>query len=122
MLLARSSLIDSCSPWRLMKLPFFVFCDSTEKSETHFKVVVVSHEFESIPALIGRHRLIHAAVADLLTTGGGSIHAFSIVAKTPAQWEQMTQSQGLENDSQVVIEPSPDCRGGDGSLPKRRQY
>jgi stress-induced morphogen len=101
-----------------------------ENSETHFKVVVVSHEFETIPALISRHRLVNSAVMDLLSTGGGSIHAFSIVAKTPTQWDQMAQSQNLSTvgardgseslNARVVIDPSPNCHGGDGSLPKRR--
>jgi BolA-like protein 1 len=97
-------------------------------SETHFKVVVVSHEFDSVPSLVARHRLINSAVSDLLTTGGGSIHAFSIVAKTPLQWTDMATKQGLVegsdsnalNSNQVQVEASPNCRGGDGSLPSRK--
>lgn len=46
----------------------------------------------------------------------GPVHALSIVAKTPKQWQDMQQKSG---DGIVTIEPSPNCLGGDGSLPKR---
>jgi BolA protein len=74
-------------------------------SETHFKVVVVSEQFESL-ALVKRHRLINSALQEQLQ---GPVHALSIVAKSPTQW----------NAGETHIPPSPHCRGGDGSLPKR---
>jgi BolA-like protein len=64
--------------------------------------------FEPIPSLLGRHRLVNTILADELQ---GPIHALSIVAKTPEQWSQ----QG----NLTAIEPSPACRGGDGSLPPK---
>jgi stress-induced morphogen len=79
-------------------------------SETHFKVVVVSEQFESAKSPVARHRLINAALADELK---GPVHALSIIAKTPAQWQTMVDS------GKVTIPKSPNCMGGDGSLPKK---
>nr|XP_023023907.1 bolA-like protein DDB_G0274169 isoform X2 [Leptinotarsa decemlineata] len=69
-------------------------------SETHFKVVVVSEKFTNIP-LIKRHRMVNEILSHELQNG---VHALSIEAKTPAQWQE----------SDKVIEPSPNCRGGFG--------
>ena len=70
-------------------------------SETHFKVLVVSKEFEG-KTLISRHRLVNEALQEELSSG---VHALSIVAKTQEQWEAM------ENKT---LEQSPACRGGFG--------
>ena len=80
-----------------------------KNSETHFKVVVVSSEFEEVKTPIQRHRLVNTCLADQLE---GPVHALSIVAKTPAQWRKMM-------DAGESVGPSPTCRGGDGSLPSR---
>lgn len=69
-------------------------------SETHFKVLVVSPTFENVP-LIKRHRLVNAALSEELASG---VHALSIVARTPDQWEKGSQE----------VERSPACRGGFG--------
>ncbi|XP_060600334.1 DNA-binding transcriptional regulator BolA-like [Ruditapes philippinarum] len=69
-------------------------------SETHFKVVVVTDKFESLP-LIKRHRLINDTLQEELQTG---VHALSIIAKTPKQWE----------DSGGQVSKSPPCQGGAG--------
>ena len=69
-------------------------------SETHFKVVVVSDKFVSLP-LIKRHRLVNDVLAEELAAG---VHALSIVAKTVEQWEKANKD----------VEPSPACRGGFG--------
>ncbi|KAK9506762.1 hypothetical protein O3M35_008639 [Rhynocoris fuscipes] len=69
-------------------------------SETHFKVVVVTDQFENQP-LLTRHRMINTILSEELENG---VHALSIVAKTPQQWE--------ESDKKVT--PSPNCRGGFG--------
>merc|ERR1719423_474169 len=54
-------------------------------SETHFK----------------RHRKVNAVLSQELA---GGVHALSIVAKTPQEWQQ----------SSGGVEPSPACRGGFG--------
>ncbi|CAB3239471.1 unnamed protein product [Arctia plantaginis] len=69
-------------------------------AETHFKVVVVSDKFDGL-TLIKRHRLVNDILKEELQTG---VHALSIVAKTPKQWEE----------SDKIVESSPNCKGGFG--------
>ncbi|CAL1678343.1 unnamed protein product [Lasius platythorax] len=69
-------------------------------SETHFKVVIVSEKFNKQP-LIERHRVINELLKVELQ---GGVHALSIVAKTPEQWET----------SDKTMTTSPACRGGFG--------
>ncbi|XP_022079797.1 bolA-like protein 1 isoform X3 [Acanthaster planci] len=66
-------------------------------SETHFKVVVISERFDK-ESLIKRHRLVNEALKDELD---GPVHALSIQAKTPAQWNQ-----------NASVSKSPPCLGG----------
>ncbi|MES1908217.1 MAG: hypothetical protein MHM6MM_001193 [Cercozoa sp. M6MM] len=70
-------------------------------SETHFKVVVVSEQFDSM-SVIERHRAVQEALCAELQ---GGVHALAIRAKTPAQWEKL-QARGEQ------VAPSPDCLGG----------
>lgn len=85
-----------------------------KNSETHFKVVIASKEFDDVPSLIKRHRMINSILAEELE---GPVHALSIVAKSTKQWDELAgKYNGEEN---IVISPSPNCKGGDGSLPKR---
>jgi stress-induced morphogen len=67
-------------------------------SETHFKVVVVSESFASVP-LLERHRAVNETLADELKTG---VHALSIVAKTPDAWAR----------TGGALSQSPPCLGG----------
>jgi BolA protein len=60
----------------------------------------VSEVFEGKP-LIDRHRLVNALFEDSIGKPGG-IHALSIFAYTPSQWE----ARG------GAIPASPPCRGG----------
>ncbi|XP_014262175.1 bolA-like protein DDB_G0274169 [Cimex lectularius] len=69
-------------------------------SETHFKVVVVSSQFEDVN-LLQRHRMVNKVLDEEIN---GPVHALSIVAKTPNQWEE----------SDKTVEPSPNCKGGFG--------
>jgi BolA-like protein 1 len=69
-------------------------------------VVVVTSQFDSIKSPIQRHRLIHGALEEELK---GPVHALSIVAKSPSQWDTMLAAG-------QSIPASPACRGGDGSL------
>ena len=66
-------------------------------SESHFKVVVVSDQFEG-KSPIERHRLVNHVLKDELS---GSVHALSIQAMTPAQW-----------DRDQTIRSTPNCQGG----------
>ncbi|KAF6212915.1 hypothetical protein GE061_010625 [Apolygus lucorum] len=69
-------------------------------SESHFKVVVVSEEFENKMPL-QRHRIINQLLDHEIKNG---IHALSIVTRTPKEWEASDQK----------VESSPNCRGGFG--------
>lgn len=68
-------------------------------SETHFKIVIVSDQFND-KSLITCHRMVH----DVLQVELKSIHALSLLTKTPEQWEKNNK----------VITQSPACRGGFG--------
>mmetsp|Transcript_27501 Transcript_27501/g.30772 ORF Transcript_27501/g.30772 Transcript_27501/m.30772 type:complete len:208 (+) Transcript_27501:71-694(+) len=69
--------------------------------ESHFKVVIVSDQFEGT-RLVGRHRLINKACSEEDGTLG--FHSLEIgAAKTIEEWNK--------NSS---IKESPKCRGGDG--------
>jgi len=80
-------------------------------SETHFKVVVISDKFLKTRTPIARHRLINETLREEVATDG-PVHALSIVAMTPDKW----QAKMEKGES---VSPSPNCRGGDGSLPKK---
>ncbi|MDO6705270.1 transcriptional regulator BolA [Photobacterium sp. 1_MG-2023] len=66
-------------------------------AESHFKVIVVSHEFED-QRLIGRHRTVNAILADELAN---HIHALAIHTYTPDEWA-----------TQQAAPASPSCLGG----------
>ena len=66
-------------------------------SESHFKVTVVSSEFEG-KRLLQRHRAINTCLAEELAN---HIHALAIHTFTDSEW----QETGVSPDS-------PDCMGG----------
>lgn len=53
---------------------------------THFEAVVVAREFEGKRPLV-RHQLVYQALGSLV---GNEIHALSIRAFTPDEWQQQT--------------------------------
>ncbi len=67
-------------------------------SESHFKVTVVSEQFND-QRLVARHRLVNQALADELA---GSIHALALHTLTPDEWFERA---GATPDS-------PQCLGG----------
>jgi BolA protein len=67
-------------------------------AESHFKVVVVSDEFAG-KSPVARHRAVNQALAAEIAAG---IHALSIEARTPDEWERLG---GRTN-------ASPKCLGG----------
>ena len=68
-------------------------------SETHFKIILVSEEFNG-KSRIARHQEVNKALAEELS---GPIHALSIQAFTRYEW----QKRG------GYVAPSPNCRGGE---------
>ena len=67
-------------------------------SESHFKVIVVSEQFEGV-RLIGRHRAVNRVLADELMN---DIHALAMHTYTQSEWQSLL---GGAPDS-------PACRGG----------
>lgn len=66
-------------------------------SESHFKVVIVSPQFEG-KNLVQRHRLVYGLLSEELA---GGVHALALHTYSEQDWQQ----QGGAPDS-------PDCRGG----------
>lgn len=67
-------------------------------SETHFKVVIVSADFEG-KRKVARHQRVYGLLAEQLE---GPVHALALHTYTPVEWEQ--RQQGAPD--------SPDCLGG----------
>lgn len=67
-------------------------------SESHFKVVVVSNEFEG-KMLIKRHRMINELLADELKN---KIHALALHTYTEDEWKEANGNAPM----------SPPCLGG----------
>ena len=67
-------------------------------SETHFRVTLVSNEFDGI-ILLERHRMVNSVLKDESEQG---IHALSIHAFTLAEWKKKGEK----------VASSPECLGG----------
>lgn len=67
-------------------------------SESHFKVVVVSNDFEG-QMLIKRHRMINEILADELKN---KIHALALHTYTESEWKEINGNAPM----------SPPCLGG----------
>lgn len=68
-------------------------------SETHFKVVLASDRLAG-KSIVERHQAVYQALSEEMARG---IHALSIQAFTPEEWEKR----------QGRFAPSPKCLGGD---------
>ena len=67
-------------------------------SETHFKWVVVTDQFDG-KSRIERHKIINNLLALELSS---EVHALSLVTLTPPEWDSNNKK----------IQPSPKCLGG----------
>lgn len=67
-------------------------------SESHFKVTVVSEEFDG-KRLVARHRMLNEALAEELA---GPVHALALHTLTPQEWDERGGK----------VPDSPPCRGG----------
>ena len=77
------------------------FHNVPENSETHFKVTLISSQFEGL-RLIERHRAVNKALAEELN---GPVHALAIHTYTSEEWLLKNQK----------IPDSPACLGGKAS-------
>ena len=66
-------------------------------SETHFKITIVSKAFDN-QSRVARHQMIYKLLNDLMTK---PIHALSIHAFTPEQWQ-----------SNTIVPETPHCLDG----------
>lgn len=69
--------------------------------ESHFRAVIVSENFNGLLPL-KRHQLVYGIAAEEMAAG---IHAFSIHAYTPAEWQKR----------QAPAPSSPDCASNKNS-------
>lgn len=69
-------------------------------SESHFKVVLVSRDFEG-RGRVQRHQAVYKVLAEALANG---VHALALHTYTSAEW-----------DAKGVAPVSPDCMGGSKS-------
>lgn len=67
-------------------------------SESHFKITMVSDEFEGLP-LIKRHQMLYGILAEEMKKG---VHALALHTLTPSEYEQRHGQ----------IPASPLCLGG----------
>ena len=67
-------------------------------SETHFRVVLVSEQFEGLRK-VGRHQRVYRVLASQLE---GPVHALALHTYTPAEWQARQQE----------APGSPACLGG----------
>ncbi len=68
-----------------------------ENSETHFKVILVSDQFENMRS-VARHQKVFGLIPDMLNN---PIHALSLHLYTPDEWSQTG-----------TVTDSPQCLGG----------
>ena len=64
-------------------------------TDSHFKLVVVSTEFENVRA-VARHQRLYKMFSEELQ---GQVHALSLFLYTPEEWQQ------------AEVPSSPNCRG-----------
>lgn len=67
-------------------------------SETHFRVVLVSEQFDG-KRQVARHQLVYGALGPQLD---GPVHALALHTYTPAEWQERAER----------APGSPECRGG----------
>lgn len=91
-------LVEALAPVRLDVINESHMHNVPAGSESHFKLVVVSTQFQD-KNLIARHRMINKLLASQLQNG---IHALSMHTHTPEEWE----SRGGQ------VPESPPCMGG----------
>lgn len=68
-----------------------------EGSESHFKVVLVSQDFEG-KSSVKRHQAVYSILAAELQAG---VHALALHTYLPSEWEE-----------QISVPSSPNCLGG----------
>ncbi|MGQ7842942.1 BolA family protein [Granulosicoccus sp. 3-233] len=91
-------LVEALAPVRLDILNESHMHNVPPGSESHFKLVIVSREFDG-RNLVARHRMVNKLLAEQLQNG---IHALSMHTHTPEEWD----ARGGQ------VPDSPPCLGG----------
>ena len=94
----KEKLQEALSPIHLEVINESYMHNVPEGSESHFKVIVVSEQFEGL-RLIGRHRAVNAVLAQELAN---DIHALAMHTYTQSEWQNLIDGAPV----------SPSCRGG----------
>ncbi|GLS25989.1 BolA family protein [Marinibactrum halimedae] len=94
----QKKIIESVSPDYLEVINESHNHNVPENSETHFKVVAVTEQFEGL-ARVRRHQLLYQILSEELQ---GGVHALSLHLFTPLEWQ--------ERQKQTAT--SPLCMGG----------
>jgi len=94
----RSKIEDALAPMHLEVTDESHMHNVPEGAESHFKVVVVSSEFQDT-RLLDRHRRVNTILAEELK---GSVHALAVHTLTPEEW--FTRGGAAPS--------SPECMGG----------
>ena len=69
-----------------------------ENSETHFKVTLVSEDFQG-KSKVARHQAVYRLTGELMSQG---LHALALHLYVPEEWDKLKQ----------VSPASPNCMGG----------
>jgi len=101
----RSALTDALAPEHLDVVNESHAHRVPPGSESHFKVTIVSPQFQG-ERLLARHRRVNALLAELLA---GPIHALALHTYTPEEWRARVAAKG-ESAPQ-----SPPCAGAKAS-------
>ncbi len=96
-------LIEALAPSHLEVVDESHMHSVPEGAQSHFKVTVVSSQFEAMP-LVKRHRLVNQALAQEFAEG---LHALALHTFTPEEW---FDKGGRSPDS-------PPCMGGSKANP-----
>jgi len=94
----RAKLAEAFDPLELQVINESSMHSVPPGSESHFKIVIVSNGFAGLN-LVARHRAVNQVLQFEID---GGVHALSIEARTPTEWEE---SGGKTTDS-------PECLGG----------
>lgn len=94
----RTKLESGLSCWHLDVINESHMHAVPKDSETHFRVIIVSDEFDGV-LRVQRHRSVNRLLRAELD---GPVHALAIEAVTPAEWER--------NGGPALV--APPCHGG----------
>lgn len=64
--------------------------DAENKVESHFRLEIVSDEFQGIP-LPQRHRMVYQLLQEEISSAGGRVHALQLTTRTVAEQQRRAE-------------------------------